>query len=462
MATNTDNLILRGDSYKYSQHLQYPPGTEYVYSYIESRGGKWDETLFFGLQIFLKEILSKPMTMADIDEAEEIILAHGLPFNRLGWEYIVNERGGRLPVSISAVPEGTVVPARNVLLTIVNVDPKCFWLTSFVETALLRAVWYPTTVATKSMICKRVIMEYLRKTSDDPEGQISFKLHDFGARGASSGETAAIGGAAHLVNFMGTDTVEALVAARRFYGAGMAGFSIPASEHSTMTAWGRDGEVDAYRNMIRQFAKPGALFACVSDSYDLWSAIDVLWGGSLRQEVIDSGAVLVVRPDSGDPTTVPVEAVRRLARKFGTITNGKGYEVLNHVRVIQGDGIDEDVIPVILENLTVAGFATDNIAFGMGGGLLQQVNRDTQRFAQKASAACIEGKWIEIFKDPATDPGKTSKKGRLALVHECGVWETRPEEGNAWRNQLQRVYLDGRITREWSFDEVRERAREGV
>jgi nicotinamide phosphoribosyltransferase len=462
MTINTNNIILRSDSYKMSMFTQYPPGTEYVYSYIESRGGKWDETLFFGLQFLLKDILGKPVTKADVDEAEEIVLAHGLPFNRAGWDYIVDVLGGNLPILISAVPEGTVVPVHNVLLSIVNTDPKCFWLTSFIETILLRAVWYPTTVATKSMVCKRVIMEYLRKTSDDPEGQIGFKLHDFGARGVSSGESAAIGGAAHLINFMGTDTVEALVATRRFYGADMAGYSIPASEHSTMTAWGREGEVDAYRNMVRQFAKPGALFACVSDSYDLFNAIDNLWGGELRQEVIDSGAMLVVRPDSGDPTTVPVEAVRRLAEKFGTTVNAKGYKVLNHVRVIQGDGINEDTIPVILENLTAAGFSTDCISFGMGGGLLQQVNRDTQRFAMKASAAYVNGEWIEIFKDPITDPGKVSKKGRLALVHEGGVWETLPEDGNAYRNQLVRVFFNGRIEREWTFDEVRAKARAGL
>ncbi len=266
----TKNILLKTDSYKASHWLQYRPGTEYISSYIESRGGKWDETVFFGLQIFLKEYLTTPITQEMIDEAAEFWSAHGEPFNKDGWEYILKKHGGMLPVRIQAVPEGTVVPTSNVLVQVVNTDPKCFWLTSFLETALLRAVWYPTTVATNSYQCKKLIWNALEKSSDDPSGEIGFKLHDFGARGVSSGESAAIGGAAHLVNFLGSDTVEGILCARKYYNESMAGFSIPAAEHSTMTSWGgEEGEIDAMRNMLRNFAKPGSLVAVVSDSYDI-------------------------------------------------------------------------------------------------------------------------------------------------------------------------------------------------
>ena len=246
------NIILNSDSYKYSQFNQYPANTTGIYSYIESRGGKYDETVFFGLQAFIKEYLTAPITQDMIDEAELIITAHGEPFNRAGWEYILNEHNGYLPVRIRAVPEGTIVPVKNVLATIENTDPACYWLTSFLETALLRAIWYPTTVATNSREIKKLILDALEKTGDPTT--IDFKLHDFGARGVSSLESAGIGGAAHLVNFMGTDTVEALLFARRYYNADMAGFSIPAMEHSTVTSWGRENEVASYRNMIKQKA----------------------------------------------------------------------------------------------------------------------------------------------------------------------------------------------------------------
>ena len=175
------NIILNSDSYKYSQYNQYPKNTEYDYSYIESRGGQWDETVFFGLQAFIKEYLTTPITKEDIDVAEAIITAHGEPFYREGWEYILEAHGGRLPVSIKAAAEGTLIPTKNVLATIVNTDPKCWWLTSFLETAILRAIWYPTTVATNSYESKKIILQALEKTGDP--SLIDFKLHDFGARG---------------------------------------------------------------------------------------------------------------------------------------------------------------------------------------------------------------------------------------------------------------------------------------
>jgi nicotinamide phosphoribosyltransferase len=455
----TDNILLMADSYKLSHFLQYPPGTEHVYSYIESRGGKYDRTLFFGLQMYLKRYLSKPITAADVEEAEAFYTAHGVPFNREGWDYIVKVHGGLLPLYIRAAPEGLVVPTHNVLVTIVNTDAQVPWLTSFMETVLLRAVWYGTTVATQSWHIKQTILAALRETSDDPEGQIAFKLHDFGARGVSSSESAAIGGAAHLVNFQGSDTVEGIIAANRFYKIPMAGFSLPAAEHSTITSWGKEGEVDAYRNMLRQFAKPGSLVAIVSDSYDLYNAVDNLWGEELREEVIASGATVIIRPDSGDPVSTPVQTVSRLARKFGTTTNGKGFKVLNNVRVIQGDGINGDTVQDILTSLKLNGFASDNIAFGMGGALLQGVNRDTQKFAMKASAVCVNGVWRDVFKDPITDPGKRSKRGQLALIEQDGGYKTvASNEATLWTDVLIPVFGNGTLMREYTFEEVRERS----
>ena len=407
------NLILNTDSYKVSMFKQYPLGTTGVYSYIESRGGRYDRTVFFGLQAFIKEYLLEPITQADIDIADEILTAHGEPFNREGWDYILRVHGGFLPVVIRAVPEGTMVPVKNVLATIENTDPKAFWLTTWLETALLRAIWYPTTVATQSKMIKNIIADYLEKSGDHTT--IGFKLHDFGARGVSSMESAGIGGAAHLVNFMGTDNISGILFAREYYNAGVAGFSIPAAEHSTITSWGRAGEVKAYSNMVAQFGKPGALLAVVSDSYDIYEACR-MWGTELKQQVIDSGATVVIRPDSGDPVEVLPKMLNILGKTFGYTKNAKGFKVLNNVRLIWGDGINQVSIQSILRVVVVmGGWSADNLAFGMGGALLQQLDRDTQKFAMKCSAAEINGEWVDVFKDPITDPGKTSKRGRLTL-----------------------------------------------
>jgi len=446
------NIILNSDSYKYSQFNQYPANTTGIYSYIESRGGKYDETVFFGLQAFIKEYLTAPITQAMIDEAELIITAHGEPFNRAGWEYILNVHAGYLPVRIRAVPEGTIVPVKNVLATIENTDPACYWLTSFLETALLRAIWYPTTVATNSREIKKLILDALEKTGDPTT--IDFKLHDFGARGVSSLESAGIGGAAHLVNFMGTDTVEALLFARRYYNADMAGFSIPAMEHSTVTSWGRENEVASYRNMIKQNAKPGGLIACVSDSYDIFKACE-LWGTELKQDVLDSGATVVIRPDSGDPATVVNDCLRILDKNFGHTVNAKGFKVLNNVRVLQGDGITHQTIRSIIFTITMSGYSVDNVAFGQGGALLQIVNRDDQKFAMKCSAALVNGKWVDVFKDPITDAGKQSKKGRVTL-YDNGQGKLFSDVINKdYPDELVTVFENGDLIKEYTFDEVR-------
>jgi nicotinamide phosphoribosyltransferase len=456
------NIIIDTDSYKSSHWLQYPPGTSYMFDYLESRGGRYDKTVFFGLQYLLKEWLAWPVHLDDVFEARDFFTAHGLPFNFEGWKRIVKELDGKIPLRIKAVAEGSVIPNHMPLLVAESTHPDFFWTVSWFETMIMR-LWYPITVATQSYHIKQIIKKYLEATADDLSG-LPFKLHDFGSRGVSSRESAAIGGASHLVNFMGSDTVAGVMMANEYYKAGMAGFSIPAAEHSTITSWGRGQEEDAYRNMLSQFAKPGSIVAIVSDSYDLWNAVDRLWGDKLKEEVIKSGATVVIRPDSGDPVSIVNQLLFRLDARFGSVMNSKGFRVLNNVRIIQGDGINEATIEAILKSAKLAGYSADNIAFGMGGALLQQVNRDTQRFAFKCSAIGITEKapstnftLRDVFKDPATDPGKRSKAGRIGTKLVNGKYEvcqdTDPD------NLLKVRFENGEMVGETTFAEIRERAK---
>ena len=456
------NIILNSDSYKYSQFCQYPPGTEYVYSYIESRGGKYDQLVFFGLQAFIREYLTTPVTAAMVEQARKIMQVHGEPFNYDDWMYIVNTHGGQLPVEIKSVDEGSVMYLKNVLVSIVNTDPRCYWLTSFLETALLRAIWYPTTVASNSYVSKQIILHFLEKNGDP--SLIDFKLHDFGARGVSSLESAALGGMAHLINFMGTDTVSGIMAAMEYYDAEVCGFSIPAMEHSTVTSWGRENEVASYRNMLKIYGKPGQPVAFVSDSYDIYEACKK-WGTELIDEVKASGAVVVVRPDSGDPVQVVNDCLKILDKYYGHTVNAKGYKVLNNVRIIQGDGIDHAMIRAILTVMDMNGYSADNVAFGQGGALLQMVNRDTLEFAMKCSAAFINGKWVEVYKDPITSSMKKSKKGRLMLNIRDGKFSTNQLDyrtGPSCVDYLVSRFKDGKTYNETDFDKVRAKSREAV
>ncbi len=433
---NRNNLVFQTDSYKTSHYLQFPPDTDFTYYYIESRGGA-NRLLFFGLQAIIKKILMEVPTEEQVIAANKFWTAHGVPFNLEGWLDIV--KLGYYPLEIKAVTEGKMYDTNKPLVTVQNTKKGFEWLAGWAETRLLQ-VWYPITVATKSYECKQVIKDYLERTGDI-EGLL-FKLHSFGYRGVSSNESAGIGGSAELVNFLGTDTVAGIIEAQDYYNTiNMLGFSIPAAEHSTMTAWGMEFEVDAYRNMVKQFAKPGAIVAVVSDSYNLEKAVDQYWCKELKPEVIASGAMIVVRPDSGEPAEIVLRTVRQLEKGYGCEFNDKGYKVLNNVRVIQGDGIGEPAdIELILKTLTDAGYSADNVAFGMGGGSLQQVNRDTLKFAMKLSAVQRSGEWMDAFKCPADAPWKASKSGRF----------NDPD--------LEFVWKDGKFVKEYTFEEVRENA----
>lgn len=493
-----ESYLFDTDSYKVGHYLQYPPGTVSMFSYIESRGGEYNNTVFFGLQYYLKKYLTHRVSPAEVEEAKVFYAAHGEPFNYEGWMYIATELEGKLPVRIRAVAEGAVVPTHNMLVSIESTDPKVFWIVSWLETMLLR-VWYPINVATRSHKIRQIIYEALRVSADDPDAEINFKLHDFGSRGVSSQESARIGGAAHLVNFFGSDTVVGVRMANKVYKASpvkvvvdavehtvpMAGFSIPAMEHSSVTSWGRKHEMEAYRNMLRKTGKPGGLIACVSDSYDLWNACEHIWGEQLKAEVIDSGCMVVVRPDSGNPPSVVLKVAQLLDEKFGSTINSKGYKVLNHVRILQGDGINEHSIQDILDVLLDAGFSATNIAFGMGGALLQQHNRDTLRFAMKCSQIYrlangettetsqtyeLDGDEVvsvDVFKDPITDHTKASKAGRLDLIQsrEYDTYSTvvlqNGDIAHAW-SATQTVYLNGDVLVEHTLDDIRARAKEGT
>ncbi len=452
------NPILNTDSYKLSHWKQYPPGTDGMYSYVAARGGTASHVMFFGLQALLKEYFSQPLTAADIDEAEALVALHGLPFNRTGFERVLELHGGYWPVRIRAVAEGELVPTGIPMITIESTDPELFWVVSFLETALLRS-WYPISVATRSFRAREIIRRYLAQTADSLDG-LPFKLHDFGARGVSSYESAEIGGMAHLVNFKGTDTLAAVAAARRYYHEPCAGYSIPAAEHSTITAWGRPHEGDAFANMLAQFAKPGAILAVVSDSYDVFHAVSELWGERLRQQVIESGATVVIRPDSGEPVQVVAEVIDRLAASFGTSVNSKGYRVLNHVRVIQGDGVNLATIEAILSRLAKLGYSADNVAFGMGAELLQKLDRDTHKMALKCSAVRIDGQWRDVFKDPVTDPGKRSLGGRVVAARNSrSSWGLNTLERVSESDlQMRVVWENGKLLLDEDFATIRARA----
>ena len=477
-----DNIILKTDSYKITHHAMYPDDCEIVYSYLEARrDAKHSSVLFFGLQYILNKISGVVVTREKIEEAAKVAEAHfgdSSLFNREGWEHILNEHGGKLPVRIKAVSEGTIVPVDNVLMTIENTGgEKTKWLTNALESLLLH-VWYPTTVATTSYSLKEFFLECKKQSSDDMF--VDFMLHDFGYRGVSSCESARVGGAAHLVSFKGTDTLEAMMFAMNEYNAELSSlaFSVPATEHSVMTAQGEDGELDLVSNLIDKY--PTGILSVVCDSYNTQRFV-TYYCRELKDKILNRqpNAIgvckFVVRPDSlrssyDTPESQMVEFTTILEDIFGTTINSKGFKVLNSkVGLLWGDGIDPQGIMKICKAVIDAGYSVDHLVFGMGGGLLQKVNRDTERFAFKCSAQKRNGKWVTIQKNPL-DVSKRSKAGRMKLVrqlHNDGsselvtITEQHPLYYDMGPDLLETVFENGDIKKVYNFNDIRENASKG-
>lgn len=453
------NFILETDSYKTSHFEQYPEDTKRVFSYIEPRDSQKD-VVFFGLQAYLKRIEGKVFDIKDIYEAERIINAHGGRFNKIGWLDLYDAYDGMLPITICALPEGTVHKGSLMQVSITNTDNRFPWLVSYMETALLRAVWYPSTVASNSYAMKKKIESSIYLTGS---GDAQFKLHDFGARGVSSSESATLGGMAHLVNFSGTDTLEGIMGAEKYYGSQVSGFSIPATEHSTVTSWGRNGESEMVRKLLLN--NKDNVVACVADSYDIWNFITKILGEDNRQLIEAREVPFVVRPDSGHPIDNPIKVIKRLMDTFGYTTNDTGFKVLpDYVRVIQGDGLNKDTLGDLLQAMEQELLSIDNLSFGMGGGLLQNVSRDDYNYAMKCSAIYVDEEWRDVFKDPITDVHKRSKKGVLnTYLNKDGVVVTdnNMDIYGGDINLLELAFHNGEIKNFKTFEQVKTRVSKG-
>lgn len=467
--------ILNSDTYKCSHWTFEHPKFENSYGYIEARkGGEFNAIQFFGLQYALRYYLSQQVTMAMIDEAEAELTAHGIPFNRPVWERIVDKHNGFMPVRVKALPEGVVVKQGTVLVTIESTDEECAGIAAYVETMLLRAVWYPTTIATRSARWHNLISHYL-KESGTPE-LADWLMVDFGARGATSTESAGIGGMAHLVNFQVTDNLMGIRFAKHAYQYdGMPGFSIPATEHSVTTSWGKDNERAFFEHILEVHGdKPNAAggrypVSVVIDTYDQDNAIRQ-WltpeeDGGLLDWLKSSNMRLVLRPDSGDPIINVVHCLDLIGSLVGFTVNDKGFRVLpDFVRLIQGDGINEDSLRRILQRVVYHRWSVDNLVFGSGGGLLvHDAERDTHRFAMKTSEVIIGGLTRDVRKEVATDPTKASKAGRFAVVLPlyCAELQTISERDldTGERDYLRVVYEDGMLVEPVLWDDVRANAK---
>ena len=470
-----ENPILMADMYKATHAGQLPDKTETITSFFEARAGaKLHNIVNFGLQIILDDIAAICITQEHVNEAKTFFaqtFADSNIFNEKGWQLIVDEHKGSLPVRILALPEGMVVPPGTPLFTIENTDPRIPWIGNWLETMMMH-LWYPVTVASYAFHQRNTLEKHLLKegvTIEEAQSTAKMSFVDFGMRGVTSLTSAARAGAAVLTSFTASDNTLGGKLLGTAYGGcddySKIFTSIPAAEHMTITIHGSGNEKDAYLNMLCVY--PTGCVSIVSDSYDYKKAVSILWCGELvetvkfrhakaKQQAPDQPHFVVIRPDSGDMIDNVLYTLDQLASAYGFTTNDKGFKLLSdEVRVIQGDGINLESYGSLLEALHASNWSVKNLVAGSGGGLLQKMDRDTLRCAIKASVATVDGTERGIRKDTV---GKASKRGRLSVeMEEDRIVVIEDGKGDEKRNMLDAVYENGKRLKTETYSEVRSR-----
>lgn len=498
------NPVLLCDFYKIAHRVQYPEGTEMVYSTWIPRSSRLKgitKVVAFGVQAFVKEYLidyfnvmffGRPKEDVVYDYQYIIYFTLMNPGNMLGVEESKLEEEvrkvdaqhiadlhdlGYLPLKIKAVKEGTLVPIKVPMVTIQSTQKKFFWLTNYVETLFSNQNWLPATDATIAFEYLQIFTKYADLTCDN-RFHVQFQGHDFSMRGMAGLDASKGGGAGHLLSFVGTDTIPAILHLIQYYNANpskeIVGTSVNATEHSVMCANGRD-ERAVIKRLITE-VHPAGITSIVSDTWDFWNLVTVVYP-SLKKYIMAREGKIVLRPDSGDPVLILVGdpnaeteherkgLIQCLWETFGGTENSKGFKVLDeHIGAIYGDSITLERAVLILQGLMDKGFAASNVVLGIGSYTYQYNTRDTFGFAVKATHVVVNGKEYQIFKDPKTDNGtKKSLKGMVAVVDKDGtlayIDELDIEEHDNYEavNALEDMFIDGELVRDETLSEIRQR-----
>ena len=478
------NGLLLTDGYKTGHHLQYPKGTEKVYSNWTPRSKKYategcDKVVSFGQKYVIKwlhdffndNFFSKKKELVCQEIKEELSLYLGAEYDVSHYEQLHDLQ--YLPIQVKSLPEGVEVPIRIPMLTIVNTHKDFFWITNFLETILSAMLWQPMTSATIAILYKRIFKKWALLTDSKNLGFIDFQGHDFSMRGMGGLQSALASGMGHASSFLGSDTLPVISVLRKYYNAeGFVIGSVNATEHSVMCAGKKDDEIGTFRALMDTY--PKGILSVVSDTWNLWKVLtDYL--PKLKEEIVSRDGKLVIRPDSGDPVDIICGESRTLGSNtpqekgviellwdiFGGTLNSDGFKVLDpHIGALYGDSITTERAEQICQRLHDKGFASTNVVLGIGSFTYQFNTRDTFGFAMKATAVVVNGERREIFKDPITDDGiKKSAKGliKIDLVDDEYVLIDQVSEAEEAQGELQKIYKNGTFYNQVTLTEIRER-----
>ncbi len=196
---------------------------------------------------------------------------------------------GYLPLRIKALPEGSRVNMRVPVLTVINTDPRFFWLTNYIETVLSAELWKSCTTATIAYEYKRLLMQYAVKTGA-PLDFVPVQGHDFSSRGMSGIYDAAQSGVGHLTSFIGTLCCFNRLRRRILQCHSVIGVSVPATEHSVMCMGTENSELETFKRLICELY-PSGVVSIVSDTWDFWRVITE-FTVALKPEILQDSPML--------------------------------------------------------------------------------------------------------------------------------------------------------------------------
>lgn len=483
--------MLLTDGYKLDHRRQYPKGTEFVYSNWTPRSNSYfpeaeDGAVVFGIQYFIKEYLIKRFNNEFFNRPEEQVVNQFkrridtfLGENEVGTEHIRElHKLGYLPIKIKALKEGSICPIGVPMLTVINTDPRFFWLTNFLETMMSMCLWLPMTSATTARIYRKELERHAKKTMFPKEVELGFNCHDFSMRGMAGLEAAITSGMGHLTSFIGSETIPAVAACEEYYCADaekeLISATVPATEHSVMCAGGMEDEFGTFKRLLTELY-PKGFVSIVSDTWDFWQVItDFI--PRLKNEILARDGRFVVRPDSGIPEDIicgtgnpnDLEHIRKGAYEclwdiFGGTYTENGYKILDtHIGMIYGDSITIERQREIYRRLEEKGFAATNLVLGIGSYTYQYRTRDSLGFAMKATWCRINGEDKPIFKSPKTDNGmKKSLKGLLYVTEENGKYKVYDNVEQTHENTgcLETVFENGVLLKDYTLSEIRNNVR---
>ena len=473
------NPLLATDFYKVGHYKQYPKGTKQVWSNWtprKSRVPDADGVVHFGLQYFVEKYLKEAFRDGFFERRWDRVVHEyravlhdclGIPNADLSHIERLHELG-YLPLEIWGLPEGTLVSFGVPSVVITNTDPDFYWLPNYLETLMSNVLWKASTSATTARRYLKICRKYAKEFNGNLD-HIPFQCHDFSMRGMSGLEDAILSGMGHLTCFGGTDTIPAILAAYEYYGENLTslspiGGSVPATEHSVMSAGSKDGEFETFKRLITE-VYPTGIVSIVSDTWDLWK-VCTEYLPRLKDEILSRDGLVVIRPDSGDPVKIVTGDVdmefapntyntRSHPAYYGVLrllkmVFGETGGVLNKVRVIYGDSITPERCKAILEKTVQMGLSPANVVLGVGSYTYTYVTRDTYGFAMKATAVrTASGEVVPIWKAPVTDDGtKVSHKGIVAPFWEGGklVWRDGLAPNDLAQSALRRVFFNGAVS----------------